>query len=134
MESFGKLISCQHCIVCVLNFLTRLKIWNNNLHLSFTVPWRHKAIPPINSSKSIVPFCNRKERWETFNTRLLPNGCPVARGVLRSALWRPKFQTRSPHRCLKRLILKPTSSQLTTKFTANSALMKQKHKTFGHQL
>lgn len=81
VESFGKLISCQHCIVCVLNFLTRLKIWNNNLHLSFTVPWRHKAIPPINSSKSIVPFCNRKERWETFNTRLLPNGCPVARGV-----------------------------------------------------
>ena len=78
-ESFATVISHQDCIVCVLNFLTKLKIWNNNLHLSFTVPWRHKAIPPINSSKSIVPFCNRNKWWETFNTMVQPNGSPVTR-------------------------------------------------------
>ena len=45
-----------------------------------------------------------------------------------------KISNKEPAQVPKTLILKPTSSQLTTKFHTHSALMKQKHKTFGHQL
>ena len=51
----------------------------------------------------------------------------------RFTLGRPKFQTGNPNRCLKLMILRLTSSEQTTEFSAHSKLLKRQRKTFDHR-
>ena len=43
--------------------VTKLKILNNSLHLSFNFPCKHKATPVTNSLRSIKPFYKNKKNW-----------------------------------------------------------------------